>query len=56
MRRILGRCLCGWSLELGDVGRYYLCLPFSLKLSQHVLADTVLVKVTFNGGDDLIYD
>jgi hypothetical protein len=28
---------------------------YSLKLSQHILADTVLVKVTFNGGDDLIY-
>ena len=29
---------------------------YSLKVSQNVLADTVLVKVTFNGGDDLIYD
>jgi hypothetical protein len=29
---------------------------YSLKLSQNVLADTVLVKVTFNGGDNLVYD
>ena len=29
---------------------------YSLKLSQNVLANTILVKVTFNGGDDLIYD
>jgi len=68
--------LCGWGLELSDVGCYYLGLPFlkrvrcgventrqeqgettySLKLSQNILVDTVLVKVTFNGGDNLIYD
>jgi hypothetical protein len=29
---------------------------YSLKLSQNILADTVLVKVTFNGGNDLVYD
>jgi hypothetical protein len=29
---------------------------YSLKLSQNILADTVLVKVTLNGVDDLIYD
>ncbi len=29
---------------------------YSLKLSQNILADTVLVKITFNGGDNLIYD
>jgi hypothetical protein len=56
VRRILGRWLYGLSLELGDVGCHYLCLPFSLKLSQNVLADTILVKVTFNGGNNLIYD
>jgi len=56
MRRILGRLLCGWCIELGDVGRYDLCLPFSLQLSQDVFTDTVLVKVSFNRGDHLIYD
>jgi len=29
---------------------------YSLKLSQNIFADTVLIKVTFNGMDDLIYD
>jgi hypothetical protein len=29
---------------------------YSLKLGQNVLADTVLVKVIFNRGDNLIYD
>jgi hypothetical protein len=29
---------------------------YSLKLSQNILADTVLVKVTLNGGDDFIND
>ena len=29
---------------------------YSLKFSQNILADTVLVKVTFNRGDNLIYD
>jgi len=56
MRRILGRWLCWRGLELGDVGCYHLGLPFSLEFSQNVLADTVLVKVTFNRGDNLIYD
>lgn len=56
MRRILWRCLCGWGLEFSDMGCYYFGLPFSLKLSQNILADTVLVKVTFNRVDDFIYD
>jgi hypothetical protein len=29
---------------------------YSLKLSQNILVDTILVKVTFNRGDNLIYD
>ena len=28
VRRILGRWLCRWGLELGDVGCYHLGLPF----------------------------
>jgi hypothetical protein len=29
---------------------------YSLKLSQNFLADTVLIKVTLNGADNLVYD